>query len=812
MSDDFFSRPGDQGARKPPQKKRVRIERGPYAPASSSVREPDPQEDAQRRQEVSRRLGPAPHAESGRQPKPEPAIRQRRGVGAGPVTASNEATTPRPPFDGPPPFETLPGSGGPGGSGPSDGDFTEEGGRESFLSVMLRWIGKTLYKIMRWVVWAIWSLAWRGTAVVVIILGLTTLYNMSMLPPADELTDGRVRGSVTMSDRNGEVFAWRGDQFGGLVTVETVSPHLRNAVVATEDKRFYSHWGISPRGIASAVRINLSEGRGPLSGHGGSTITQQVAKLLCLGNAFDPDAGMTEAEYEADCRAGSVWRKVKEVPYALALEGRYSKDEILTIYLNRAYLGAGARGFEAASQRYFGKSASQVNAAESAMLAGLLVAPSRFAPTNDLGRAQRRAATIVRLMEEQGYLSASQAQDAQDNPAVLSQAAEARAGGYFADWVMETGPSFLTRDTTEDVIITTTLDQKMQRAAEEALQYTFDNLVREGSEAQAAIVVMSSDGAVRAMVGGRRLQASGQFNRATQALRQTGSAFKPFVYAAALDLGYRYDDLVEDSPLTIDIPGSGPWSPRNYTNEFSGPVTLTEALAQSLNIPAVRVSEDVGRENVRTVASGFGIDRDLALGPALALGASEATLLEMTAAYAGILNGGSSVTPYGLRELRLQGEAAPLMGQAGGMGERVISEPAARQLTYMMHQVVETGTGRRAKLPDHPVAAKTGTTQAARDAWFVGFTGEYVAGVWMGYDDNTPLTGVTGGGLPAEIWRETMQRIHADLPSMPLPMSVPPPRAASDAEARGQRQSSTSEQSTAERILMDVLGSLLGGN
>ena len=306
MSDDFSSRPGDHGARNPPQKKRVRIERGPYAPASSSVREPDPQQDAQRRQEVSRRLGPAPHAESVRQPKPEPAIRQRRGVAAGPVTASNEAITPRPPLDGPPPFETLPGSGGPGGSGPSDGDFTEEGGRESFLSVMLRWIGKTLYKIMRWVVWAIWSLAWRGTAVVVIILGLTTLYNMSMLPPADELTDGRVRGSVTMSDRNGEVFAWRGDQFGGLVTVETVSPHLRNAVVATEDKRFYSHWGISPRGIASAVRINLSEGRGPLSGHGGSTITQQVAKLLCLGNAFDPDAGMTEAEYEADCRAGSV--------------------------------------------------------------------------------------------------------------------------------------------------------------------------------------------------------------------------------------------------------------------------------------------------------------------------------------------------------------------------------------------------------------------------------------------------------------------------------------------------------------------------
>lgn len=812
MSDDFPSRPNDQGARNPPQKRRVRIERGPYAPASSAKSEPKPQENAPGHQGAQRKLGPAPHSKPARQPQPEPAIRQRRGAATGAVPAQNGSVTPRVPIDGPPPSEALPGPGGSGGGGPTDDGFAQGGSAKRLFLRVLKWLGMALSKLFRWSVWAIWSLAWRGTAVVLIILGLTTLYNMSMLPPADELTDGRVRGSVTMSDRNGEVFAWRGDQFGGLVTVETVSPHLRNAVVATEDKRFYSHWGISPRGIASAVRINLNEGRGPLSGHGGSTITQQVAKLLCLGNAYDPDAGMTEAEYEADCRTGSVWRKIREVPYALALEGRYSKDEILTIYLNRAYLGAGARGFEAASQRYFGKSASQVNAAESAMLAGLLVAPSRFAPTNDLGRAQRRAATIVRLMEEQGYLSAAQAKDAQDNPAVLSQAAEARAGGYFADWVMETGPSFLTRDTTEDVIITTTLDQKMQRAAEEALQYAFDNLVREGSEAQAAIVVMSSDGAVRAMVGGRRLQTSGQFNRATQALRQTGSAFKPFVYAAALDLGYRYDDLVDDSPLTIDIPGSGPWSPRNYTNEFKGPVTLTEALAQSLNIPAVRVSEDVGRENVRTVASGFGIDRDLALGPALALGASEATLLEMTAAYAGILNGGSSVTPYGLRELRLQGEAAPLMGQVGGMGERVISEPAARQLTYMMHQVVETGTGRRAKLPDHPVAAKTGTTQAARDAWFVGFTGEYVAGVWMGYDDNTPLTGVTGGGLPAEIWRETMQRIHADLPPMPLPMSVPPPRSTSVADDRGQQQSPETAQSTAERILLDVLGTLLGGN
>lgn len=727
------------------------------------------------------------------------------------MRAPRAPAPPPPPVDAPPPVEGLPGGNG-GGGPPEDGGDT---GAKGLLLKVLRWIGRALWGVVRWISWIGWSLAWRGVIVVIAILGLTTLYNMSMLPPAVDLADGRVRGSVTMSDRNGEVFAWRGDQFGGIITAENVSPHLRNAVVATEDKRFYSHWGISPRGIASAVRINLREGRGPLSGHGGSTITQQVAKLLCLGNAFDPEAGMTEAEYEADCRAGSVWRKLREVPYAMALEGRYTKDEVLTIYLNRAYLGAGARGFEAASQRYFGKSAAEVSAAEAAMLAGLLVAPSRFAPTNDLARAQRRAATIVALMEDQGYLSTAQADAARANPAVLSDAAEARAGGYFADWVMETGPAFLTRDTTEDVIITTTLDQGMQRATEEALQYVFDTQVREGSNAQAAIVVMSADGAVRAMVGGRRIQTSGQFNRATQALRQTGSAFKPFVFAAALDLGMRYDDIVDDTPLTIDIPGSGPWSPRNYTNDFSGSVTLTEALAASLNIPAVRISEEVGRENVRTVASGFGIDRDLALGPALALGASEATLLEMTAAYAGILNGGSSVTPYGLRELRLQGEAAPLMGQVGGMGERVISEPAARQLTYMMNQVIETGTGRRAALENHEVAGKTGTTQAARDAWFIGFTAQYVTGVWMGYDDNTPLTGVTGGGLPAEIWRETMLRIHADLPSRPLPMSVPEPRFVEPVpqpQTQQPQQQQPTGQSAAERILLDVLGTLLGRN
>ena len=678
-------------------------------------------------------------------------------------------------------------------------------------------------------VWRIiWGIGWRVTALVALGLFLASAYFYSTLPPLADLLDARTRGSVTLLDTNGQVFAWRGETFGGQITAANVSPALLNAVVATEDKRFYRHFGISPRGIASAVTINLREGRGPLEGNGGSTITQQVAKLLCLGVPYDPKAGMTEAEYEADCRTGSVWRKLKEVPYAMAMEAKYTKADILTIYLNRAYLGAGARGFEAASQRYFGKSANEVTPAEGAMLAGLLKAPSRYAPTSSMERAQGRAAVILDLMVEQGYLSAAEAAEAKANPAELSAAAAARAGGYFADWVMESGPAFLTKDTTEDVVIRTTLDQRLQRAAEAALQSVFDTKVRDGSGAQAAIVVMSADGAVRAMVGGRDTTVIGAFNRATQARRQTGSSFKPFVYAAALDLGFSPNDYVVDEPLTINIPGSGPWSPKNYDNEYKGRITLTTALKESRNIPAVKISEGVGREAVRAVASGFGIASDLAAGPALALGASESTLLEMTGAYAGILNGGSSVRPYGLTELRIQGDDAPLIGQDGGIGERVISEAAARQLTWMMMQVIASGTGERAKLEGREAAGKTGTTTAGRDAWFIGFTADYVTGVWMGYDDNRPLTGVTGGGLPAEIWHEVMLRVEDGLPATPLPIQAPaapvvaepdlaatpgPSGPATDqpvdpaAPPDGQRRDTLTDQ-----IIREVLKGLLKGN
>ncbi|MCV6596551.1 MAG: penicillin-binding protein [Mangrovicoccus sp.] len=641
--------------------------------------------------------------------------------------------------------------------------------KQSFLARIWGGIKALIWRIFR----LIWGFGWRLGAIFALILGGFIFVEYAKMPPAESLLDGRTRGSVTMLDRDNAVFAWRGDQFGGVITPETVSPHLKHAILATEDRRFYRHFGVSPRGVAGAMAINLREGRSALSGHGGSTITQQAAKLLCIGRPYDPTSGQSEADYEAECRKSSLERKAREAIYAMAMEAKYSKDEILAIYMNRAYLGAGTRGFEAASQRYFGKSAANVTPSEAAMLAGLLVAPTRYAPTSNLKRSRARANTILGLMHEEGYLDQAELADARANPASLSRAAAARTGGAFADWIMESAPSFLTSQTTEDVVIKTSFDPKLQRAAEAAMEEIFATKVRAGSKAQAAIVVMSADGAVRAMVGGRDTRTPGSFNRATQALRQTGSAFKPFVYATALEMGYSFNDFVDDAPLTIDIPGSGPWSPRNYSRNYRGVVTFTEALKDSLNIPAVKISEAVGRENVRSVAAAFGIKSDLAAGPALALGASEATLLEVTGAYAGILNGGSSVTPYGLRSLSIVGDPEPLLGQKGGIIERVISPGADAQLVYMLNQVIENGTGRRAQLDDRPAAGKTGTTQASRDAWFVGFTADYVAGVWMGYDDNSPLKDVTGGGLPAEIWRETMLRVHEGLPVQPLPMTDP---------------------------------------
>ena len=637
-------------------------------------------------------------------------------------------------------------------------------------------------RLVRGVFRAAVAVAWRAALILALVIGGATGFYLSVLPPSEELFDGRGVGSVTMRDIEGEIFAWRGEQYGGDVRIDEVSLHLVHAVIAAEDKRFFDHFGIDPRGILRALYVNARAGRVV---QGGSTITQQVAKLEFL------DAGR------------DIERKLKEVPIALALELKYSKEEILSVYLNRVYLGAGTYGFEAAAQRYFGKSARVLSPAEAAMLAGLLRAPSRYAPTTDLALAQGRASVIIRLMEEQGYLTEAQTLEALANPAALSDAASARAGGAFADWVMEEGAEdqFLDLLEAADVEIDTTFDPAIQRMAEQALAHVFETKVREGSEAQAAIVVMTHDGAVRAMVGGRE-KGGAQFNRATQALRQTGSAFKPVVYAAGLEAGLSPLDVMEDRPVTVQG-----WSPSNYTNDFRGPMTLRQALAQSINTIAVRVSEHAGRDRVRELAGRLGLGSPIAPGPAIALGTSEARLIEMTGVYATIANGGRLAEPYGLTAIRLRGDAQPIDRRAAGAGDQVISQQTAGLLTGMLKAVVDEGTGRRAALPGWQAAGKTGTTQAARDAWFIGFTADYVVGVWMGYDDNRPLTGVTGAGLPAEIWREVMTRLHEGRTPRPLNVVEPAPPALVQAPA----SPVVAAGNVVERVFQDVLRGLGGG-
>ncbi len=615
---------------------------------------------------------------------------------------------------------------------------------------------------------SIWAFGWRIGTVLFLILAISTAYYYSSLPAAESLVDGRTKGSITFFDRNRKIFSWWGEQFGGKLTVDTVSPHLINAIIAVEDKRYYRHLGISPRGIIGAIIINVREGRSPFVGHGGSTITQQVGKLLCFNNPYDSEKWATPQDYEKSCRTNTLWRKVKEIPFALAMEFKYTKDEILMVYLNRAYLGAGATGFEAASQRYFGKRARSLTLGEAALLAGLLKAPTRYAPTRNLTISQERANLVVSLMEDQGYISPNAARDAINKPAQLFPESTNKSGGHYVDWILQTAPGFLTYDTREDVEIQTTFDLTIQRALEDAVREVFSTKIYKGSNAELAVVTMSQEGAVLGMVGGKNFEASGLFNRAANAYRQTGSLFKPIVFAAGLESGLNFRDTYTDQPISVALENGKTWVPRNYEGQYFGNVTLTEALARSLNSVAVQILLDVGRDRVVTIAKNLGLESDLVGGPSLALGTSEATLLEMTGVYTGILSGGWEVIPYGIEEIRLKGENDVLFSLQGKSGQRAISGNTARQLVYMLNQVIEHGTGQRAKMENWQSAGKTGTTQSAKDAWFIGFTGKYITGVWMGYDNNTPLKNVTGGGLPAEIWRLAMEKIHKDLHPVPL--------------------------------------------
>lgn len=624
-----------------------------------------------------------------------------------------------------------------------------------------------------WLFKKLWPLMWRLFIFSLLIFGGIALYTYLSLPNYKNLVDGRSRGSVTFLDKNGDNFAWRGDQLGEIITSQSIPSRLKHAIISTEDKRFYKHFGVSPRGILGAIKTNLLAGRSPLKGHGGSTITQQTAKLICLGKEFDSKIWKSERAYEAECRRSTKTRKIKEAFFAVIMEFRYTKNEILSIYMNRAYLGAGTRGFQAASQRYFGISSSKLDISQAAMLAGLLKAPSTYAPTTNLQKAQSRAKLVINLMYAQNYITTKERNAALKKPAVLSNKIGSQNSGYFVDWVMNTIPSFLTRKTVEDVVIKTTYDSLIQKKAEDALEKVLKNNLREDSLAEVAVVILSPNGAVRGMIGGRKKNQVGSFNRAAQAKRQTGSIFKPFVYATALENGYRYNSILEDSPVTISLSDSENWSPQNYSRDYIGKTTLTDSMRLSINTIPVKLSENIGREKIINTARKLGLYNNLKNNPAISLGTSEHTLLEITGAYASILNSGNYIKPYGIKELRLKDSGEPLMRKSPKLEEKILTQETSEQLIYMMYRTIQDGTGTRAKISHLEAAGKTGTTQDQRDAWFIGFTSNYIVGVWLGNDYNKPLKGVTGGGLPAEIWKEIILNISKGSSSEPLPMTRP---------------------------------------
>ena len=607
----------------------------------------------------------------------------------------------------------------------------------------------------------IWStLLWVGARLLLISFATfltSVIYFYFIIPPFDALLDGRRKGSVTFLDKNNETFAWRGQQFDRTLRSTNASPSLLNAIISSEDKNFYQHYGFSISGILGAIKINLQEGRGPLKGHGGSTVTQQLAKLLCL---------LKNNTVEAQCRQQSIARKILEIPFSIALEIKFSKSEILSIYMNRVYLGAGAIGFEAASQRYFGKSAMDVTLAESSMLVALLKAPSKYAPTNNLKLAQQRARLVINSMLKQKYISELQAELAINNPATLSKNAKMDVGTHFADWIMHDAPDLLTVKTTEDIVIRTTFDPIIQKQVEKSVRNVFASKVRQNSKAEAAVVVMSASGDVLAMLGGRKnTELQGQYNRAFQAFRQPGSAFKPFVYAAALEKGYSPDYLLDDNQEPPSTMVRLNYWPKNYNNKYSGKTTMREGLVNSVNTVTVQLAHEVGLQNIIDLARRLGIKSTLSPNLSLALGSSEVSLLQLTSAYAGFLSLGHKVYPRGWLDLRLKSSNEILIRSMNKKNKRVIDASVAKALTTMLVSTVENGTGKLARVNGWQVAGKTGTSQNARDAWFIGFTSEYVVGVWMGTDDNTPLEGVVGGNLPSIIWSEIIKKIHDKPPN-----------------------------------------------
>jgi penicillin-binding protein 1A len=596
-------------------------------------------------------------------------------------------------------------------------------------------------------IWA-WAASIAGALILLSSLTFVILYSIytPLIAPGTEIWNLNRQRSVTFMDADGKIFATRGAAHGDRVSVKDMPPYLPAAFLAVEDRRFYDHWGVDLRGLARAFWSNLEAGDVVA---GGSTITQQLAKNVFLTHER------------------TFGRKFEELFVAIWLERHYSKDDILTYYLNRIYLGSGAYGVDAAARQYFGKSARDVTLAEAAMIAALTRAPSVYSPEADYEKAKKRAELVLDLLVQEEVISAADAKKAKARPAKLVLNQDLDSEGYYADFALDqlqqleaAGKIVLPKNI--DVTVRTTINRKLQREAQRAVTTI---LRKEGPKrrvTQGALVAMEPDGMVRALVGGRSYNES-SYNRAFQAQRQPGSSFKPIVFLAALQRGLTPDTLRDDAPYE-----DRGWTPANYDNRYRGPVTLREALALSLNTVAVRVADEVGRNAIIRMAQRLGISAKLEPNRSLPLGTSEVSVLEMTGAYAAFANGGYAVQPYCIIDVTTaDGKQVYLRGEAPRT--QAMSARQDADMNQMLFEVVQTGTGRAADLGERPAAAKTGTTQNYRDAWFIGYTADYVTGVWIGNDDNTPTKRVAGGGLPASIWKAFMTAAHRGVPVRSLP-------------------------------------------
>lgn len=561
-----------------------------------------------------------------------------------------------------------------------------------------------------------------------IVLTIILFWYASELPNITKSMVFERRPTVIIKASNGEIVDRYGDIKGEIVDVKDLPPHVVNAVLAIEDRRFYDHFGMDFKGIARAFVVNITKGR---FAQGGSTLTQQLAKNLFLS------------------RDRTIKRKIQELMLAFQLESELTKDEILSAYLNRVYLGAGAYGVDAAARVYFNKSAKELNLKESATIAGLLKAPSRYSPSSNPQRAAERTATVLKAMEDAGYASSQEVNSYKGMPPVpRRKPSSGDSVRYFTDYVVgQLNDLIGTIDS--DIIIETTLNKDIQNQLEQSIT---KNTLRYGTDyevEQGAGIIIRHDGQISALMGGKDYGTS-EFNRVTDSLRPPGSSFKPLVYLAAIENGWNLNSLIVDQKIT-----RGRYRPANYGHKYYGEVTLFEALTLSLNTVAVNLMRDVRPDKVIDLAQRLGITANLEPDLSLALGSSGVPMLEMATAYSVLGRGGFAVEPYAIKRITNKDGEVLYQHEAPTKSRQVVASNDVTQITAMMQSVVRNGTGKAASIP-YPAAGKTGTSQDFRDAWFIGFTNKYTGAVWFGNDDNSPTKRLTGGAAPARVWREVM--------------------------------------------------------